>query len=78
MRQSWAQIGHGGQEVTRAITGDGLSDISVTARDNIEMTSRISAPSNVTLSADYVDFAMGENGSGTSGFLNWPSVSWGP
>jgi filamentous hemagglutinin family protein len=67
MRQSWAQIGHGGQEVTRAITGDGLSGITVTARDNIEMTSRISAPSNVTLSADYVDFAMGENGSGSAG-----------
>lgn len=63
MRQSFAQIGHGGQTVTRGVTGDGVSDITVLAKDNIEMTSRISSPSDVTLSADYVDYTMGENGS---------------
>ena len=67
MRQSWAQVGHGGQEVTQAITGDGASDIVVTAKGDVEFTSRISGPSDVRLSPDYVDWAMGERGSGSAG-----------
>lgn len=71
MRQSYAQIGHGGQDITREIVGDGTSDITVTARGNLEFTSRTSAPSDVRLSADYVDWAMGENGSGSAGNSEW-------
>jgi len=67
MRQSYAQIGHGGQEFTRVVTGDGLSDIVVRAAGNMEMTTRLSGPSDVTLSRDYVDWAMGETGSTTAG-----------
>jgi filamentous hemagglutinin family protein len=71
MRQSWAQIGHGGQDITREIVGDGLSDITVTAKGNLEFTSRISGPSDITLSPDYVDWALGENGSGSAGNSEW-------
>lgn len=71
MRQSYAQIGHGGQEFTRVITGDATSDITVTAKGDLEFTSRISAPSDVILSADYSDWALGENGSGSAGNSEW-------
>lgn len=67
MRQSYTQIGHGGQEFTRSITGDALSDIIVTAKGDVEVTSRLSGPSDVILSNDYVDWAMGETGSGSAG-----------
>jgi filamentous hemagglutinin family protein len=67
MRQSYTQIGHGGQEFTRSITGDGLSDIIVRAKGDVELTSRLSGPSDVVLSNDYVDWAMGEKGSGSAG-----------
>lgn len=71
MRQSYAQIGHGGQEFTRVITGDATSDIVVTARGDVEFTSRVSAPSDVRLSLDYVDWGMGETGSGSAGNSEW-------
>jgi len=67
MRQSYTQIGHGGQEFTREVTGDGLSDIIVRAKGDVEVTSRLSGPSDVFLSSDYVDWAMGETGSSSAG-----------
>lgn len=71
MTLSHAQIGHGGESVTRAITGDGLSDINVTAKGNVEFTSRASAPSNAMLSQDYVDIYQAETGSSAAGNAEW-------
>lgn len=71
MRLSHAQIGHGGENVTRAITGDGLSNIIVTAKGDLEFTSRTSAPSNVVLSSDFVDIYQVETGSGVAANAEW-------
>jgi hypothetical protein len=71
MRQSYAQVGHGGQGVTRAITGNGLSDIIVTAKGDLEFTSRASGPSNVVLSGDFTDIYQVETGSAVAGNAEW-------
>ena len=56
MGESWAQIGLGGRSSSGDIVGDATSPITVTARDSIEFTGRLSGPSNpLLLSADYLD-----------------------
>ncbi|MEX2580466.1 MAG: hypothetical protein WD342_15515, partial [Verrucomicrobiales bacterium] len=72
MRIGYAQVGHGGHSSsTDAIAGDGLSSIAVRAGGNVEFTSRISAPSDVLLSPDYVDRYIGELGGSVSATAEW-------
>ncbi|MEC5125914.1 filamentous hemagglutinin N-terminal domain-containing protein [Verrucomicrobiales bacterium BCK34] len=53
---AYGMIGHGGDTNQFLVTGDGLSDIVVNARDHIEFTSRISMPTDaLALSAAFTE-----------------------
>ena len=69
MGESWAQIGLGGRSSNGDIVGDGTSPITVTARDTIEFTGRLSGPSNpILLSTDYYNVnVMNPSGIGGDG-----------